>query len=95
MYLGIKTDNYLGKDFTISKTECLLYNVVFCLRRLAMVTAYLYFKDTSNDAVLYAILGIQNFYIAYIIHSKPHVDSYFNVLELFNEISVILIVYSL
>ena len=45
MYLGIKTDNYLGKNLTIKKTECLLYNVVFCLRRLALVVCYLYFKD--------------------------------------------------
>ena len=95
MYLGIKTDNHLGNGLTVKKTECLLYNVVFCLRRLALVVCYLYFKDGLAGSVLYAILAIQTIYIVYIVYSKPHVDSYFNILEVFNETSVILIVYSL
>ena len=95
MYLGIKTDNYLGKNLKIKKTKCLLYNVVFCVRRLAMVLSLYYFKDNIAGSVINAFLAIQTLYFAYVVYAKPHVDWYFNVLEVFNELSIILIVYSL
>lgn len=94
MYDGIKTDNYLGPHFSANKTKCILYNVVFCLRRLSMVLCFLHFRDVGNEAVFNAMLGIQTVYLVYIIYSAPHVDTYFNVLEIFNEISIILLVYS-
>ena len=60
-----------------------------------MVLSLLYFKDEVAGSVIYAFLAIQTIYFAYIVHAKPHVDWYFNVLEVFNELSIILIVYSL
>jgi hypothetical protein len=41
------------------------------------------------------MLGIQSCYFAYIVSTKPHIDSYFNVLDLFNESMTIITVYSL
>ena len=48
-----------------------------------------------TGSVLYAILAIQTIYVTYIVYSKPHVDSFFNILEVFNETSVMVVVYSL
>ena len=94
MYLRIKTDRYLGSTLMMNKSKCFLYNVVFCIRRLTLVLSYFFLQDYSGQ-VLYAILLIQSFYIVYITHSMPHIETSFNVLELFNELSIVLVVYSL
>ena len=41
------------------------------------------------------MLAIQSCYFTYIASTKPHIDSYFNVLDLFNESMTILTVYFL
>ena len=67
MYDRIKTDNYLGGEFPTNKNKCLLYNAVFCLRRLSLVMTYYFCRDMHSDAGLYGILALQTCYILYIV----------------------------
>ena len=100
MYLGNKTDYYLSPTSdeawtSTDKASCFLYNAVFCIRRLALVLCLLFLRDMHGLYILYGFLFIQTWYVVYIAASMPHVDDWFNVLELANEILIILIIYTL
>ena len=92
MYLDNKTNKYLGEEFVKDRKLCYLYHVPFCVRRLCLVLSFFFFRE-DQTLTLYAILVIQTAYYTYLIESMPHIEDYFNTLEIINEVSLILIVY--
>ena len=75
-------------------TWCMIYNVIFCARRFAVVLSFFYLRDDPVK-FLYGFLLIQTCYFIYLILCMPHSENEFNILELFNEGLIILILYTL
>ena len=94
MYLGNKTDNYLI-GIRVDRKICYLYTLFFCFRRLALVLCFFYLKEENYLECIYGLLGIQIVYIIYITNGKPHIDNYYNSLELFNEVLLLLFFYTM
>ena len=92
--MGNKTDDYLEGYLQTDRSKAFLYHVPFCLRRLALVLCFFTYKNSTHLEALYGTIGISTVYIIYFTNSKPHIDDYFNLLELFNEIAFILIAYT-
>ena len=90
LYLGNKTDTYL-KAMRRDRDMCYAYVFFFCARRLALVFSLYYLKEDYYLECMYVLIMTQMAYILYMITSKPHIDSYYNKLEIFNEILVLLI----
>ena len=95
MYLNIKTDNYLKPRFQSNKASCFLYNVIFCVRRLAFVMSLFLLKNMYSCSIFFGFLFNTSLYVLYILETMPHIESYFNLLELFNEIFLLMIIYTL
>ena len=71
-----------------------MYHVPFCTRRLALVLCFFLFKNSTQHQFLYGTLATTSFYIIYIAASMPHIENFYNIIELFNEITFILITYT-
>ena len=74
-----------------------LYTVWFCLRRLAFVLLFFVTHNgyISQHQCLVGLLFVQTIYFAYITEFRPHIEHVFNNIELFNELLLVLIIYSM
>ena len=63
----------------------LLYNTIFCARRLALVLCLVFFGKSNPKILPYVFLLIQTFYILYIFWAYPHKDNYFKREEIRSE----------
>ena len=62
---------------------------------MSFVISYLLLQNRDSTNALYAFLLIQTAYITYILNTFPHVDEWFNSLEIVNEVIIILIIYTM
>ena len=92
----------LYQGINIDQLSCLFYNAIFCIRRFNIVVVNMIFSPglplTNFDRHQYlyknfAIIFIQTVYVIYIASTRPHSESIFNLLELFNEGMIILMCY--
>ena len=83
MFLGNRT----------KRQSTFLYHTVFCVRRLFLVLSFFIYYISKNPKVIWCFLAIQSLYLLYIISNTPHNEDYFNNLEIFNEICIILLLY--
>ena len=79
-----------------------MYNCIFCARRFLFVSVNIFFSQgfpltlyEQNNYLLKIVLFllISSAYIAYIWTTRPHTESYYNSIELFNEGMLILVGY--
>ena len=94
MYLGNRTDTYL-EGVKKDRRVCYLYAFFFCIRRLALVFCVFYLKEENYQQCIYGLIGIQMAYIIYMSNGKPHIDDFFNSLELFNEVFLLMLFYTM
>ena len=83
MFLG----NYTGRKRTV------IYHTVFCCRRMFIVLAFFMYYAANTPKVVYCFLAVQSLYLLYIIGSNPHIENYFNILEIVNETCIIILLY--
>ena len=92
----------LYQEILTDSKQCLLYNVVFCIRRFHIVLVNVFFSQhflketfTTDNYLLkiFSFLVIQSIYIVYIWETMPHTMDLFNKLELFNEGFLILLAF--
>ena len=92
LYQGIRTESL----------QALIYNAVFCARRLDIVLVNIFlspdfvltkFEQNHYLLKIFALLLIQSVYLSYIVDTQPHTVSIFNKLEFFNEGLIIVMCY--
>ena len=92
---------YLG--FYTNKLQALLYNAIFCIRRLDIVFINIVlspgfpliekFEHNPYLIKILCFLLIQTIYVMYVWETKPHTRDIFNKLEFFNEGMIVLMCY--
>ena len=66
----------------------------FCLRRFTLVLFFVMFSE-QVIVLIFAILVLSTLTVSYVINSYPHVDPLHNDLEIFNEMLIIMLTYSM
>ena len=99
MYLGYKTDGYLGTKprFTSSTIFSFTYITYFCFRRFAIVFSFFHFMSggQNSSGMLFVLIFIESVFFIYLIKNKPHVEKDFNSLEIVEIGLMIIILYSM
>ena len=84
MYLGNKTDSYLGDGMRTDRSMAFLYSVPFCIKRICFVLCFVLYRNSSGTETLFGMLITVTIYAIYISHCQPHEEFYLNHLETFN-----------
>ena len=100
LYLGVKTNKYLRFSerqpfLKIDNYLSYLYSLFFCVRRLAVIFCLHWMKEDNYLWCTYSLMAVQMAYVNYMITVKPHKDSYHNSLEIFNEVLIFLMIFSM
>ena len=85
MYEGIKTE----------KLDSALYMTMFCLRRMLLVLALLFFKEFDEFVLIYAFLLVCSANFVYLTMAMANTEEILNKLEIFNELGLIAVLYTM
>ena len=89
--------NALTDGLRLDRYSAVIYHAVFAVRRFDLILVNLFFTQGSPlsgiDRTFYMekillFIAIQSCYLSYIHNARPHFNSLFNRLELFNEYSL-------